>query len=437
MCPAQVYEIAEDGSTTARVDVERHAVQLRAVRRDHRQGRPADAARGRLRPRVHADVASSTRARPVSRACHPVVKLSVDVVGCRPDFAGIAPATVPAVPLEQHLAEKLHAYTRSYGAYAAVSSRPKDLADIVLMAELQAYDAVALRDAVEQTFAVRATHALPDFLAPPPPAWGASYGALAGEVGVSPKLEGRLRRRRTPVRTGLLERIRAVVCRRQGVAAMITLDDVRAARERIGGRLPRTPLHSSRTLGERVFLKAELFQPTGSFKVRGVLSKLATLTAEERARGVIGISAGNHAQALAWGARQEGLDCLMVMYGGASPQKVAATLGYGAHVDQEADSPASAFERLDGADRRDRARARPPVRRPGRDRRRRARAGSRSSRTCPTWTRCSSPAAAAGCVSGIAVGRQGAAPRGPRRRRRAGGLDRAPLGAQGGRAGAA
>lgn len=104
-------------------------------------------------------------------------------------FAGIAPATVPAVPLEQHLAEKLHAYTRSYGAYAAVSSRPKDLVDIVLMAELQAYDAVALRDAVEQTFAVRATHALPDFLAPPPPAWGASYGALAGEVGVSPKLE--------------------------------------------------------------------------------------------------------------------------------------------------------------------------------------------------------------------------------------------------------
>lgn len=127
---------------------------------------------------------------------------------------------------------------------------------------------------------------------------------------------------------------------------LVTLDDVRAARERIGDRLQRTPLHSSRTLGERVFLKCELFQPTGSFKVRGVLSKLATLTAEERGRGVIGISAGNHAQALAWGARQEGLDCLMVMYGGASPQKVAATLGYGAHVDQEADSPASAFERL-------------------------------------------------------------------------------------------
>lgn len=128
--------------------------------------------------------------------------------------------------------------------------------------------------------------------------------------------------------------------------AAVTLDDVLRAREAIGGRLPRTPLFSSRTLGERVLLKAELFQPTGSFKVRGVLSKLATLSPEERGRGVIGISAGNHAQALAWGARQEGLDCLMVMYGGASPQKVAATLGYGAHVDQEADSPAAAFERL-------------------------------------------------------------------------------------------
>jgi threonine dehydratase len=126
----------------------------------------------------------------------------------------------------------------------------------------------------------------------------------------------------------------------------VTLDDIRAARERIGGRLSRTPVFSSRTLGERVFLKAELFQPTGSFKVRGVLSKLATLSPEQRARGVIGISAGNHAQALAWGAREEGVDALLVMWRGASEQKLAATLGYGAHVDLEADSPATAFERL-------------------------------------------------------------------------------------------
>src|SRR5215203_4999019 len=79
--------------------------------------------------------------------------------------------------------------------------------------------------------------------------------------------------------------------------------DVLEAAERIRGRVHRTPTFSSRTLGEQTFLKAELFQKTGSFKARGVLNKLATLTPEERAPGVIGISAGNHAQALAWGAR--------------------------------------------------------------------------------------------------------------------------------------
>lgn len=125
-----------------------------------------------------------------------------------------------------------------------------------------------------------------------------------------------------------------------------TLDDVLAARERIAGRVHRTPTLSSRTLGPRIFLKAELFQSTGSFKVRGVLNKLATLTPEERARGVIGISAGNHAQALAWGAREEGVDALVVMWRGASEQKVAATRGYGAAVDLEADGPAGAFDRL-------------------------------------------------------------------------------------------
>jgi threonine dehydratase len=107
----------------------------------------------------------------------------------------------------------------------------------------------------------------------------------------------------------------------------------------------------SRTLGEltgaRVFLKAELFQKTGSFKPRGVLTNLAALTREERGRGVIGISAGNHAQALAWGAAAEGLSALLVMWQGASEAKIAATRGYGAEVDLEATGPAGAFERLD------------------------------------------------------------------------------------------
>ena len=127
----------------------------------------------------------------------------------------------------------------------------------------------------------------------------------------------------------------------------VSCDDVLAAAERIEGRVHRTPTFSSRALGEQVWLKAELFQKTGSFKARGVLNKLATLTAAEKERGVIGISAGNHAQALAWGAAAEGIDCLVVMYASASPAKVAATRGYGAAVDLEAADAVEAFERLD------------------------------------------------------------------------------------------
>ena len=98
--------------------------------------------------------------------------------------------------------------------------------------------------------------------------------------------------------------------------------------------------------GGRAFLKAELFQKTGSFKPRGVLTKLASLSAEEKARGVIAASAGNHAAALAWGAAREGIDCLVVMYQGASPLKRAAALGYGAMIDDVAAGPAEVFERL-------------------------------------------------------------------------------------------
>jgi threonine dehydratase len=127
--------------------------------------------------------------------------------------------------------------------------------------------------------------------------------------------------------------------------------DVEAAREAIAGRLHRTPTVPSATLGELTgtcaFLKAELFQKTGSFKPRGVLTNLAALTAEERERGVIGISAGNHAQALAWGAAAEGLDALLVMWQGASEAKIAATRGYGAAVDLDARDPTEAFARLD------------------------------------------------------------------------------------------
>jgi threonine dehydratase len=102
---------------------------------------------------------------------------------------------------------------------------------------------------------------------------------------------------------------------------------------------------ASRTLGAR--LKCELFQRTGSFKARGALNKLASLTEEEKARGVLAISAGNHAQATAFAATEYGVDALVVMWQGASEQKIEATRAYGATVDLEAASPAEAFARLE------------------------------------------------------------------------------------------
>ena len=132
---------------------------------------------------------------------------------------------------------------------------------------------------------------------------------------------------------------------------MISLDDVERARETIAGRLHRTPTFTSaslgRTTGARVHLKAELFQRTGSFKPGGVLNKLASLDDEEKKRGVIGISAGNHAQALAYASALEGIDALVVMWQGASEAKLAATREYGAQVDLEAHDPAEAFQRLE------------------------------------------------------------------------------------------
>jgi threonine dehydratase len=126
---------------------------------------------------------------------------------------------------------------------------------------------------------------------------------------------------------------------------VLTRDDVMRAREAIGDRLAPTPTLYSRAL--RAHLKCELFQRTGSFKSRGALNRVSSLTAEERRRGVITISAGNHAQAVAWAATQEGVDALVVMVRDASAQKVAATRAYGATVDLEAPTWIEAFEPLE------------------------------------------------------------------------------------------
>jgi threonine dehydratase len=133
-------------------------------------------------------------------------------------------------------------------------------------------------------------------------------------------------------------------------AAPVTPADAARAIRTVGNRLHLTPSFTSRALSERTgasaHLKAELFQRTGSFKPRGILAKIASLGPEERERGVITISAGNAAAAVAFGAAAEGLDALVVMASGASPAKVAATRGYGATVDLEAASLPEAYERL-------------------------------------------------------------------------------------------
>jgi threonine dehydratase len=98
----------------------------------------------------------------------------------------------------------------------------------------------------------------------------------------------------------------------------------------------RTPLMTSRTLGEEtgfdVRLKAELFQRTGSYKIRGPLVRLSRLTQEERDRGIVCSSAGNHAQGVALAAAMLGVRAVVCMAENATPSKIAATKGYGAEV---------------------------------------------------------------------------------------------------------
>jgi threonine dehydratase len=112
-----------------------------------------------------------------------------------------------------------------------------------------------------------------------------------------------------------------------------TLADIEAARDRLGGHARVTPVYGSETLlretGRPSFLKAENLQRTGSFKIRGALNKMATLTEAERAAGVIAASAGNHGQAVAWAARELGIRATIYMPQDAPMAKVEPTLTYG------------------------------------------------------------------------------------------------------------
>ncbi len=125
----------------------------------------------------------------------------------------------------------------------------------------------------------------------------------------------------------------------------ITLAAIRATRAVLGDRIHHTPLLSSATAArvvrastgvgladDRLYLKAEHLQKTGSFKPRAALARISSLTPDERGRGVITISAGNAGQAYAWAAREAGVPMTVVMPEGAVASKVAACVAYGAEV---------------------------------------------------------------------------------------------------------
>jgi threonine dehydratase len=117
---------------------------------------------------------------------------------------------------------------------------------------------------------------------------------------------------------------------------VIGLDDVRAAAARLDGVAHRTPVITSRTLDERtgatVRLKPENLQRVGAFKFRGAYNAVASLAPDERARGVVTASSGNHAQALALAAALHGVPATILMPEDAPPSKAAATEGYGARI---------------------------------------------------------------------------------------------------------
>lgn len=100
-------------------------------------------------------------------------------------FADIAPLTIPTLPLDRHVAEKLHAYTRDYGDDRQ-NTRVKDLVDLVLIQATARFEATSLRAALEATFAARGLQPLPATLPPAPEAWEAPYRTQAREVGLSP-----------------------------------------------------------------------------------------------------------------------------------------------------------------------------------------------------------------------------------------------------------
>jgi hypothetical protein len=103
-------------------------------------------------------------------------------------FAGLPPLTVPALPIELHVAQKLHAYTRTYSSGRS-TSRVKDLIDLILICGTHSFAAHTIKDGLESTFQSRGTHILPNSVPSPPGNWATPFRKLAIEVGLDPDVE--------------------------------------------------------------------------------------------------------------------------------------------------------------------------------------------------------------------------------------------------------
>ncbi len=127
------------------------------------------------------------------------------------------------------------------------------------------------------------------------------------------------------------------------------IDDIKAARDRIRPYVRRTPTEYSHSLssllGTQVFVKYELFQKTGAFKARGAFNKLLSMTNDDRTRGIVAVSGGNHAQAAAYAAQVLGVDAVILMPQNTPQIYVDATRGYGATVEL-LPTIAASFERI-------------------------------------------------------------------------------------------
>ena len=112
----------------------------------------------------------------------------------------------------------------------------------------------------------------------------------------------------------------------------VTRDDVLAAAKRISGAVERTPLIEAEIRGKRAWLKCESLQTGGSFKLRGATNRLMQLSEEERGRGVVAFSSGNHAQGVAIAAKRLGIEAIIVMPSDAPSLKVQGTRAQGAEI---------------------------------------------------------------------------------------------------------